>query len=101
MTVPEFVTWMNGLLAKLPKGVREKLVIFLKVLVEHLVKQHGRELATGFRSYAGAAQLLMWLGSAARCAVNVVVIQPFLTKQPPKPDCPHAVDPQHGLPLDL
>lgn len=71
----------------------KKIVLVLKIVVEHLIRRHGKELKKQLGGYTGYLKLVSWLGNAVRCAVKCVIDG--------DEDCKHSVDPDHGLPLDL
>jgi len=71
------------------------IALFLRVFVEHFVKRHGKEVVgTAGSGYMGYLKLASWASNAARCAAKRVANNE-------SPDCPHMVDPDHGLPIDI
>jgi len=81
-------------LGKLSKGRADDVMLFITVFLEHLVKRHGKELGKCFKGYAGFLRLVSWSANAAKCAAEVVVLEGMS-------DCPHPVDAQFGIDIDL
>ena len=96
--VGAMLSLIETLLGKLSVDTGGKVVTFLKVLIEHLVKRHGREIGNCFNGFAGYWKLVGWVGNAARCAANQTVSG---VAGENTADCPHPVDPDHGVELDL
>jgi len=92
--------YIEDLLKLLPRTTGNRLVCFLKVFLEHLIKRHGRELGKCFKSYTGFAKLVCWAGNAARCAAKVVILDKNVNLTA-NVDCPHGVDAEHGRSIDL